>query len=307
MSIVRFMVGNRTFRFDNPSDPTYAEFFEPAIKGFSLSPEEIEATTHWDGHYSIGQTPQHLSPEDRASFKQLCDSKSFQCYRSGGDDGRVYITCTRAGKGHHVLVDADPTFRTGNVYPHLVEDGNPATRELMRDALVWPTRNELMYARLAFLDTAVMHSSHVEVDGRSILFTGHSGAGKSTAAKLWVAAGHNLRNDETNLLYLDGETAMCGSTPWHGEIKFFEPGNHPLAAIFFLNQSPVNRLEVLPPSRVIGRILANLLTPRYNREVYQSIMPVVSAIAARVPGYVLHCTADERAVQLVKETLFANV
>ncbi len=55
-------------------------------------------------------------------------------------------------------------------------------------------------------------------NGGGLLFSGHSGAGKSTTARLWLQSGQaQLLSDERIRIFREEEFYHIQGTPWHGE------------------------------------------------------------------------------------------
>jgi hypothetical protein len=67
----------------------------------------------------------------------------------------------------------------------------------------------------------VMHASAVRVNGAVVAFTGRSGAGKSTTAGIFAAAGHPVVTDDFLPLRIDGASVTCVGGP--GALKLLEP------------------------------------------------------------------------------------
>ena len=71
--------------------------------------------------------------------------------------------------------------------------------------------------------------------GRGHLFLGHSGAGKSTTARLWIdRPGVRILSDDRIILRVrEGRIWMYG-TPWHGDAGIASPDCAPLDEIYLL-------------------------------------------------------------------------
>lgn len=65
----------------------------------------------------------------------------------------------------------------------------------------------------------LLHASAVMIDGRAIAFTGAPGAGKSTTAAALQARGYPIVADDTLVLDMSGERAMC--LPGHKRLKLW--------------------------------------------------------------------------------------
>jgi len=105
----------------------------------------------------------------------------------------------------------------------------------------------------------LMHASSVVRNGRAFLFSGVSGAGKTTISRLLPADAH-LLTDEMSFVRREAEGYFAYGTPFAGDLA--RPGENiraPLATIFLLQQGPENRIEELGMSDAVRGILQNTL------------------------------------------------
>ncbi|HVX97349.1 MAG TPA: hypothetical protein VHK47_20715, partial [Polyangia bacterium] len=103
-------------------------------------------------------------------------------------------------------------------------------------------------------------------DGRGWLFVGHSGAGKSTIARLWRGhAGVKVLSDERIIVraHDDGSVWMYG-TPWHGDGYIAEQGRARLDRVFVLGHGAHNQLERLPATAAVAKLFACGFTPFHD-------------------------------------------
>ena len=149
-----------------------------------------------------------------------------------------------------------------------------------------------------------LHSSHVSVGGRALLFSAPSGTGKSTQADLWekYAGGEIINGDRTLLRKKDGVwhaygCPMCGTSGIHKQ------GCEPIHAIVMLSQGKENTVKRLTPGEAFQRIYPEITVPRWNRELVLRAMELLDDVMARVPIYALSCTPDERAVTALREAI----
>lgn len=88
----------------------------------------------------------------------------------------------------------------------------------------------------------ICHASCIELDGYSYLFTGRSGAGKSTQSRLWTdVMGANLINDDNPIIGINekSEIIVYGS-PWSGKTPCYLKKSYPLKGIFRIHKSQKN-------------------------------------------------------------------
>ncbi len=108
-------------------------------------------------------------------------------------------------------------------------------------------------ARASFL----MHACGVRTGGRGFVFTGPSGAGKTTMAGL--AGDRDLLNDETVLVTRDGGGFRVEGAPFIGGVERRAAGGAPLEAIHWLEHGPTNGTEPVRGSEAFWCVLSQLL------------------------------------------------
>src|SRR5205823_7896354 len=113
--------------------------------------------------------------------------------------------------------------------------------EVPPQPLDYPLDELLMISLLARGRGVEVHGCGViDTNGVAYLFPGHSGAGKSTIARLWRDQGATILSDDRLILRLrDGRVWMYG-TPWHGEEQFATAASAALSRIYFLQHAPFN-------------------------------------------------------------------
>jgi hypothetical protein len=161
----------------------------------------------------------------------------------------------------------------------------------------------LILGRLAALGGGMVHASAVADRGSALLFTGPSGAGKTTMARLWKQAGATILNDERSLVRPWGAQFVVGSSPWHGEHNEVHPGAYPLRAVVFLRQATANTLTPLRPAEALARLLTLSFAPVFLPDGLDRMMGAWAGLLERTPAYVFDFTPDEGAVALCRQSL----
>jgi hypothetical protein len=140
----------------------------------------------------------------------------------------------------------------------------------------------------------------VDRDGCGRLFAGHSGAGKTTTARMWEGEGVTILSDDRIIIReLDGELRMFGS-PWHGEPDLAAQGSAPLTAVYLLEQAPENELRALPVSEAVARLFSCGFPLFSNADALEFTVGFLGDVATKVPVYGLRFTPDRRAVEVVR-------
>lgn len=164
------------------------------------------------------------------------------------------------------------------------------------------------YQRGAEREAFLFHGCGVVTNGQGYLFTGPSGAGKTTVAKL--AGTRTVLNDEAVLLRDGGGEFWLGGTPLLGGLNKRTNGWHRLRAVLMLEHSQEVGLRPLSRGEAYQRFLtqlfdtAPLIPPWVNREglSFLEARADFSASAIRsVPMYELHFRPDGSFWPLVEQ------
>jgi hypothetical protein len=236
------------------------------------------------------------------------------------------------------VFDFNASFLGGQPYKRLLIDSQyrQATLQMNYECLAravqgaepleYPLDELLIMHRLTQERAIELHGvGIVGPDGASNLFVGHSGAGKSTTARLWTAfhkveilsddriivrehpvREHPLRErpapehpgHQSNLGAAATQIYMYG-TPWHGEGCFALPQRAPLQRIFVLEHGHGNVLTRLTRSQMVAELFARAFVPFHRHEYVDHALAFLERVADSVPCYHYSFEPDERAVEKV--------
>ena len=110
-----------------------------------------------------------------------------------------------------------------------------------------------------------------------------------------------LNGDRCAVGFVDGEANAFG-LPFCGTSGICLNFSLPIAAIISLGQAPKNRITRLSGVRALRAIMSNIVG-LYGGAMRESHAELFFRAAECIPIFELHCTADFRAVRLLKETL----
>ena len=155
--------------------------------------------------------------------------------------------------------------------------------------------------------TVSIHAATVMHGGKSVLFLGESGTGKSTHARLWLnhIPDTELLNDDSPFLRVesDGGIRVYGS-PWSGKTPCYKNLHTPVAAFVRLSQAPCNSIRRLTGIEALAALLPSCpLAFAYDKQLSESIYSILSRVLQQTPVYHLECLPDDAAARLVYETL----
>jgi hypothetical protein len=152
------------------------------------------------------------------------------------------------------------------------------------------------------------HALGIEVHGCGLidaetgghLFLGHSGAGKSTTARIWETFRvPEILSDDRIILRLHDDELWMHGTPWHGEAAFASPGKAKLDRIHILRQGRQNTFSALPPARAVGEVFARSFPPFHSEEGLEHTLDFIKQALEAVPCYEFEFLPDGSSVAAV--------
>src|SRR2546421_3253619 len=130
----------------------------------------------------------------------------------------------------------------------------------------------------------LLHAATVFRDGKAYIFTGRSGAGKSTVASLSPEG--SVLTDEISLLRREHGMWRAYGTPFWGEFRAAGLNiSAPLAGVFRLVQAAENRVTPLRPLAILRALLPNVLFFSAEAEANRRLLEILSQAATEIAGY----------------------
>ena len=191
----------------------------------------------------------------------------------------------------------DPRTGTGSVR----QNANPYSL----DSVLRILHSLILAERGGFL----LHAASTICDGSAYLFSGVSGAGKTTMTRL-APSDVTLLTDEVS--YVLPVSSLAGAppnaasyqafgTPFAGELA--KPGENTQAAVgalFFLEQGPENRIAAMPPAEAVRRLMRNILFFAEDPTLAEKILASACDFVDQVPIRRLTFYPDSRVWEEVR-------
>lgn len=141
----------------------------------------------------------------------------------------------------------------------------------------------------------------VDDSGNGHLFLGHSGAGKSTSARLWqYQPGVHVLSDDRIILRRDGGQVWMHGTPWHGDAGIASPHAALLSHIYILEQWPSNELVAMPRSAATAEIFARSFVPRHSAQALDFTLQFIEQLAQELPCDIFRFVPQQSAVEVIR-------
>jgi hypothetical protein len=145
----------------------------------------------------------------------------------------------------------------------------------------------------------LVHAASAIRGGKAFLFSGLSGAGKTTISRL-APPDATLLTDEISYVRREGNRYMAYGTPFAGELaRVGENQCAPVSAVFLLEKGLQNRIEPVGPSEVMRRLLRNILFFADDPELVKLVFQSACEFASLVPIHRLTFVPDQRVWEII--------
>lgn len=157
-------------------------------------------------------------------------------------------------------------------------------------------------------DGVSIHASCVALKGKSYLFLGKSGTGKSTHARQWMEAfpDSSLLNDDNPVLRMKDGRVMAYGTPWSGKTPCYKSERYPVAGIVRLQQAKANRFTSLIETDTFAALLPSCSVIRQDARLQDALYRTLIQIAEHVPVGQMECLPTREAAWLCFESLYVS-
>ena len=167
------------------------------------------------------------------------------------------------------------------------------------DPFIHPLGSLLLLYLVHWKQGILIHGAAVEENGSAYLFTGVSGIGKSTMARLWKECGANVLNDDRLIIRVFDKQVMLYNNP----MPYYkqEPGEAVLKKIFLLKQSPDNYIKPLRGVHAYSRVLGNCIQQFYRPGMIKKHLGIVEEVLDKVSVYEIGFRPDIDIVRLIRK------
>jgi hypothetical protein len=145
----------------------------------------------------------------------------------------------------------------------------------------------------------LLHASSAIRNEKAFLFSGVSGAGKTTIAKLAPPDAALLTDEISYVIQSAGKYSAVG-TPFFGELgRAGQNLRAPIEAVYLLAKGPVNKIETLTGPEAITSLLENILFFARDAKSVKLVFDAACDFAERVPIRRLTFVPDSRVWELI--------
>jgi hypothetical protein len=146
----------------------------------------------------------------------------------------------------------------------------------------------------------LLHAASAIRNGQAFVFSGVSGAGKTTIARC-APRDAVLLTDEISYIRRVGNQYIASGTPFAGDLGV--PGDNvsaPLSKLFFLQKGKENRTEEISKRDALQQLLRNILFFSKEEDLVSQVFDCACDFLERVPAYRLTFVPDVSAWELIR-------
>jgi hypothetical protein len=260
---------------------------EPGLRDFAVDAATCDIKIQVDWAHKL------VKPRCKPSFES---GGLWSVYKVRGGH-QFYFSTPLLGLSPYKAAWFDEEFTTGRV--ELVQEYFHADGPVY--PLEYPLDELLMIHRLSRGEGVEVHAlGVVDEAGRGHLFLGHSGAGKSTTARLWESRpGVCILSDDRIILRpRNGEVWMYG-TPWHGDAGISSPRSARLSEIYLLEHGGNNELIPLPRGRAAAELFARSFVPYHSAKGLDFALRFLDQVACETRCSAFRFVPDNSAVEAI--------
>ncbi len=149
-----------------------------------------------------------------------------------------------------------------------------------------------------------LHSAVVELDDKGFVFTGKSGAGKSTHAGLWekFVPGSTIINGDKPFIKKEADGFFAYGNPWAGKEGKSADRRAKISAVCFIKQGEENIISELNSAFIISKIFDQIAYPK-TKENTEMLLSLLDSFISTLPFYELECDISEDAVKVAYEKM----
>jgi hypothetical protein len=146
----------------------------------------------------------------------------------------------------------------------------------------------------------LLHAASAIRNGRAFLFSGVSGAGKTTISRL-IPSDASLLTDEISYIRAGSDGYRACGTPFAGELaRVGENQSAQIAGLFFLAKGEENRIETIPSAEAVRSLLRNILFFAEDAELVNLVFRSACDFVEQVPVQRLTFVPDQRVWDLIR-------
>jgi hypothetical protein len=166
------------------------------------------------------------------------------------------------------------------------------------DPLEYPLDGLILYYLTVINGDIMIHASGVNHAGHGYIFSGVSGKGKSTIAKIWDDSGAKVIHDDRLILRNTGGVYKMFNTPIYNND---EPRESILNRIFIIEHGTENMIVPLKGANAVTQVMANCIQHNWGPDIIARLLGSISIMCGAIPTSKLFFKPDRSVIDLITE------
>jgi len=166
------------------------------------------------------------------------------------------------------------------------------------DPFEYPLDGLILYYLTVMHGDIMIHASGVNNLGHGFIFSGVSGKGKTTMAKLWDNTGAKAVHDDRLIIRNTGTGYRMYNTPVYNND---EPHDSPLNKIFIIEHGMNNKLVPVKGAAAVSLVMANCIQHNWGPDIIARLLGSVSIMCNTIPVVKLSFVPDKSVIDHILE------
>jgi MoaA/NifB/PqqE/SkfB family radical SAM enzyme len=262
---------------------------------FSAAVNKFEVSEPGDDLVKIEHHFSYPVLEGKNLGKEIYRKAPWAIYKNDNSWYYLGISTIEGDKSLHKIAHFNQDHSEGQIFH---KDGSDYSLGNWNSLLMFTTDQILIAQLLADRDGFYLHSAGAIINGKGILFVGHSEAGKSTTTKMLMDSGIIGKSDpirQVEILCDDRNILRRKEDSWyiygswsHGDISDVSPSSAPLHAICFIQQAGENQIKpLLNKKDIFSRLMSHVVKPLATADWWQKTIDHIEKCTREVSFYVM--------------------
>ena len=172
------------------------------------------------------------------------------------------------------------------------------TTEKEIDPFEYPLDGLILYYLTVIHRNIMIHASGINISGNGYLFSGISGKGKSTIARLWEESGARIIHDDRLIIRKTESGYRMFNTPVYNND---EPRDSVLSRIYIIDHSVENKVNPLSGASAISLVMANCIQHNWSHNIIDRLLDSVSDLCGTIAVFRLFFKPERSIIDLILE------
>jgi hypothetical protein len=164
------------------------------------------------------------------------------------------------------------------------------------DPMEYPADGLILYYLTVRKGDIMLHASGISYSGKGYIFSGISGTGKSTMAKLWSESGAKVIHDDRLILRNESGRYIMHNTPVYDNDT---PLSSPVDEIFLIGHGQKNEIVPLSGASCVAMFIANCIQHNWSREIVSGLLESALMLCNKIPVTRLFFKPDRNIIDFI--------